>query len=162
MSIASSILPLAAQVQALAAARKNYEERKAELETRRAAFEAEHATLIDQVATLKTALDTVEVTTRGAALDEYARTGERKPHEAVEIKLWDKADYDPAAALHWCRLFMPGLLVLDAKAYDKLLREVSASQTLADVIRDMPGTIIQEPKASLARDLTAYLPEVSS
>jgi hypothetical protein len=146
------------EVQALATARQQYEERKATLDAARAAWEMANRNLLDSVAQLKEDMDTAETTLRERALAVYATTDNKKPHEAVEVKLWDTTTYDEQEALTWARLNMTGLLVLDTSAYDKLLREVRGNKNLTDVLGDMPGHVGGIAKPSVKRDLSAWLP----
>ena len=141
----------------LARARADYDLAKADLDARRAAFDAEHAEQIARVADLKTALEVSEQQIRDAAVRFFDETGDKKPAPGVEIKLWDGVTYDPSAARTWCLVNMPALLVLNAAAYEKLFREVVSSKTLSSVIVGMPGLLITDSKASIARDLSQYL-----
>jgi len=144
---------------ALALARKTLEERKATLDSARAAWEKANRHLIEGVAQLEEDAQNADRELRDAALEVYAANlDNKKPIEGVEIKLWDVMDFDKQQAETWARTNMPALLALDAGAYKKLLKEVAASKTLSSLIT-MPGTIRQEPKVSVAIDLTFYLPD---
>lgn len=148
---------LKTQLTELAAARQEYEQKKAELDALTNAFNDLHAELISKVDELNTVKKTHEETCRNLGLVEYHATGEKKPIDGVEVKLWDVTLFDPIEALQWCRVNMPALLMLNDKAYDKVLRERANSKNLRDALPDMPGQVAEEPKTSLARDLSQYL-----
>jgi len=143
-------------VSLLAASRREFDEAKAKLDAARKLFDEQNAALIAEVSEKKNKAEVVEAELRTMAVSEFATTGEKKPHAAIEVKMFDAVVYDTAAALNWARLFMPGLLALDSRAYEKLLKEVHNSKTLADVIKDMPGEVKEGPKATIARDLSGY------
>lgn len=146
----------------LAETRQRYEQAKTSLDAKRATWEAEHQAEIDAVAAYKIQMERYEQVVRDQALEHFRATGEKKPHTAVEIKMWDEAQYNPAEAAGWCQFQMPALLVLDAKAYEKILRAVRDSKTLSDThLATMPGRVVDQPKVSIARDLSAYLPVLS-
>lgn len=150
---------LKAQLTELAQARQHYNEKKSELDALRAEFETKHADLIAEVSTLSDAQKVAEGTCRDLGLVAYFTTQNKKPVAGVEIKLWDVATFDPLEALQWCRVNMPALLMLNAKTYEKVLRERANSKNLRDALPDMPGSVTEEPKTSLATDLSDYLPK---
>lgn len=151
-----TITDLTAELAALAQARADYDAAKAALDAARAEWEAERQVEFDHVAALKRALETREEAAREAALRLYGETLETRPAEGVEIKLYDTVTVDPDAATAWARTHMPALLVLDMRAYEKVLREVHNSRLLSDLLA-MPGVVVKTPKATLARDLSLYL-----
>ena len=143
----------------LALARQKHDEKKADLDEARAAWEEAHRTLIESERQLRDDAKTADDAFREAALEAYAIDPEnRKPVEGVEVKLWDAINIEASEAETWARANMPALLVLDDKAYKKVLKEVNASKTLSSIIA-MPGMVRQEPKVSVSRDLSAYVPE---
>jgi hypothetical protein len=141
------------KVTELATAKQRQDELQAQYDAAKVAFEATHKQLLDDLAAAKQTTSTLDTEVRELAL----ASGEKKPHDAVEIKTWDECEFDPTEAVNWCRLYMPALLELNTKAYDKVLREVVNSKTLSGILT-MPGKVVEKPKASVARDLTAYLP----
>lgn len=145
------------QLKELAQARQQYTQKKAELDALREQFNEQHAVLIAEVETLSAAQKEADETCRGVGLVEYLRTKNNKPLQGVEIKLWDTATFDPLEALQWCRVNMPALLTLNSKTYEKVLRERANSKNLREALPDMPGHVTEEPKVSLARDLSGYL-----
>lgn len=151
---------LAAKRATLAQARAAHDTKKATLDALRQQFEQQHADLIAEVDTLKEAESAADADLRDEVLKVYAADlDNKKPLPGLEIKLWDVMDFDKAEAEVWARQNMPALLVLDTSAYKKVLKEVAASKVLSSVII-MPGVVRQEPKVSVARDLSAYLPAV--
>lgn len=141
----------------LAEARAKYDAAKAELDAKRIEYETWNAPLIDSVAAHKTALDHAEKLAREAAERHYEDTGESKPAPGVEVKIVEVPVFEPVDAAAWARQYMPGLLTLDEKAYGKVLREVTNSKTLTAVLPAMPGLMVADAKAYIARDLSAYL-----
>lgn len=146
------------QLVLLAATRKAHQEKKAELDALREAFNAQHAELVAEVDRLSGVQKESEETCRNLGLVVFHTTGNKKPFEGVEVKLWDVAAFNATEAEQWCRVNMPALLILNGKAYEKVLRERANSETLKAVLPDMPGDVTEEPKTSLGRDLSQYLP----
>lgn len=143
----------------LAEARAKYDAARAELDAKREAWEAQNFPLVDSVVQLKVALENAEATTRSAVEKHYEDTGESKPAPGVEVKIVEVPVFDTVDAAAWSRQYMPGLLTLDEKAYGKVLREVHNSKTLSAVLPAMPGLMVADAKAYIARDLSAYLLE---
>ena len=52
------------------------------------------------------------------AIAEYNRSGEKKPHPAVEIKIMTEILYDDEEALKYARLHIPNAVKLDAKKFE--------------------------------------------
>lgn len=141
----------------LAGRRQAYEKVKAKVDAKREAWEAENQPLLLSALAHKTALDHAEKLAREAAERHYEDTGESKPAPGVEVKIVEVPVFEPVDAAAWARQYMPGLLTLDEKAYGKVLREVTNSKTLTAVLPAMPGLMVADAKAYLARDLSAYL-----
>jgi hypothetical protein len=148
---------LEALLRELAGRRQAYEKAKAEVDAKREAWEAENQPLLLSALAHKTALEHAEATTRTAVEKHYEDTGESKPAPGVEVKIVEVPVFEPADAAAWARQYMPGLLTLDEKAYGKVLREVTNSKTLTAVLPAMPGLMVADAKAYIARDLSAYL-----
>jgi len=145
-------------IRELAQARQSYEKVKAALDAERAAWEAQHADLIARVTAAKKTVAAAEETVRETARQAYESSdGTKQVHPAVEIKLFEVGIFDDAAAEAWARQHMPGLLVFDARAYEKVLREVKKSKLLAGVFATMPGQVITDAKPTIKRDLSTYL-----
>lgn len=130
---------------------------KAEYEVARAAFEVAHAALITNLDTAKNHRSNLEASLRTSAEAHYEETGEKAPHGAIEIKLYDGVVVEADTARVWCLANMPALLQLDLRAYEKVRREVAGSKLLSDLIA-MPGEIVTTAKATVKADLTLWLP----
>jgi len=143
---------------ALAAARQDYEQKKALLDALRQAWEAEHAAEIEAVTTAKQAMEQADESLREETLRHFAATSEARPIAGLEVKQTEEINLNLEAARQWALTHMPCLLVLDRKAYEMIFREVSGSPTLQKVVPAMPGDILPTPKVFIARDLSAYLP----
>lgn len=52
------------------------------------------------------------------AIAEYNRSGERKPHPAVEVKIMTEVLYDDEEALKYARLHIPNAVKLDTKKFE--------------------------------------------
>jgi len=100
------------------------------------------------LSTAKDDLDDAETLVRQAALDNYAREGTKKPHAAVQIKLYTVLDYDPGEAI---KLALPGTLKLDKKAFEKVAKVMPI-----DFV-----TIGKEPRATVAKDLSRFKSEAA-
>ena len=92
----------------------------------------------------------LEDAVRKAALEEYARSGNKRPHPAISMRINKRLRYDVGAALEYCRKHFDAAVktVLDARVFEK-----AAPSLGLDFV-----TIIEEPQATIASDLTDYLP----
>lgn len=52
------------------------------------------------------------------AIAEYNRTGEKKPHPAVEVKIMTEVLYDDEEALKYARIHIPNAVKLDTKKFE--------------------------------------------
>jgi multidrug efflux pump subunit AcrA (membrane-fusion protein) len=146
----------------LALARKKHEERKTALDAARAAWEEANRALIESEQQLREDVKAADEAFREAALETYAIDPEnKKPVDGIEVKLYDVMDFDKAEADTWARTNMPALLILDEKAYRKILKEVANNKALRNVpvLSTIPGTVRKEPKPNVDRDLSAYIPQ---
>lgn len=92
----------------------------------------------------------LEDAVRQAALEEYTRSGNKHPHPAIVVRVNKRLHYDVGAALKYCREHFDAAVkvVLDTKVFEK------AAQSLGlDFVQ-----ITEEPQATIASDLTDYLP----
>jgi hypothetical protein len=92
-------------------------------------------------------LSTLLMTVKYDALSAYQATGAKQPESGVTIKMYSVLKYDLDTAEDWCRENAPTLLSLDVKRFEK------AAKTLPGA----PVEIEQEPRATIASDLSAYL-----
>jgi len=124
---------------------------------RRAAFDAQHAGLIRDVRDLSEQLALAEAAIKLDAVNHFLRTGEKKPCAGLEVKLFRALDYDASEALAWAKAHPEkGLLALDRKLYEKLLK-LARENDLPDWA-DAPGTLSDDPRAQIAGDLTKVFP----
>lgn len=119
---------------------------KAALDAKVAEFEATIAADRAVYVAAKVAREAAEDQLRLAARAAYDATGERKAEPGAEVKLFDVTRYDDAEALEWAK--GSGMcLTLDKKAFEKV-----AKATALPFV-----TIEQEPRVSLASDLSAVV-----
>lgn len=141
---------------ALAEARRVLAEAKTAHDSAKRAYEESAAAVI---AAYKAA-QAVEKDAKGAldcaAEAYYETTGDKKPIEGVEVKIDTIPTFGHMEARNWCALNMPAMLVLNEDAYAKLLREVKASTVLSALL-NLPGEMIERPKAYISHDMAAYL-----
>lgn len=87
---------------------------------------------------------------RGAALKEYAENGNKRPHSAIAVRINKRLRYDVNAALEYCRKHFDAAVevVLNTKVFEK-----AAPNLDLDFVQ-----VVEEPQATIASDLTPYLP----
>ena len=90
-----------------------------------------------------------ETEVRDQALAAYATTGDKAPHPAVKIKIYTMLDYEPADALDYAREHLPQALEVIKRTFEK------AAKVLELDFVDFT----EEPRATIARDLSEYLPQ---
>jgi len=91
----------------------------------------------------------IETEVRNLALAAYGKTGDKAPHPAVKVKMYTVLDYEDADAFDYAREHLPQALTLNKKVF-----ETAAKSIKLDFV-----VIQQEPRATIARDLSGYLPE---
>lgn len=96
----------------------------------------------------KTAQSELEAEARNRALAAYAETGDKVPHPAVKIKMYMVLEYKDEDAINYARKHLPGALKLDRRVFKNAAKAVAM-----DFV-----AIRQEPRATIARDLSEYLP----
>jgi len=87
---------------------------------------------------------------REAALKEYAENGNKRPHSAIAVRINKRLRYDINAALEYCRKHFDAAVevVLNTKVFEK-----AAPNLDLDFVQ-----VVEEPQATIASDLTPYLP----
>lgn len=87
---------------------------------------------------------------REAALKEYAENGNKRPHSAIAVRINKRLRYDVNAALEYCRKHFDAAVevVLNTKVFEK-----AAPNLDLDFVQ-----VVEEPQATIASDLTPYLP----
>lgn len=94
------------------------------------------------------ALSVAESELKTAVLSVYAETKEKRPIDRVEVKIFKRLEYDSDKVLKWCRDNAPSLLIVNKKPFEKTAEEIKA-----------PVKVIEEPKCTLATDMSIYLKE---
>lgn len=89
---------------------------------------------------------------RDAAVCAFVDTGQKQPVAGVVIKHFTALVYAVDAATNWARANMPTLLALDKVRFEKAARAGILSP-------DAPVSIIDDPRAQIASDLSGYLEE---
>lgn len=89
-----------------------------------------------------------EAEVRKQALAIYLETGDKAPHPAIKVKVYTVLDYEPADALDYAREHLPKALKLDKRAFERAARAIEP-----DFV-----DFTDEPRATIARDLSKYLP----
>ena len=89
-----------------------------------------------------------ETEVRKQALGIYEETGDKHPHPAVPIKMYTVLDYDDGEALDYAREHLSKALKLIKRTFEKAAKVLEL-----DFV-----TIRQEPRATIRRDLSEYLP----
>jgi len=139
---------LMAHVTSLAEARVAAAELQGQVEGLRKAWLTEHAALLEEAKAASGRVTLLEGQTRELATRAYEVTGERKPAPGVSIRLETVVEYDAAAAFEWARSTRL-CLQLDRPGFEAMAK---ANPTICHGVR-----VTQEPKATLARDLTLAL-----
>lgn len=143
----------------LATARAELDAIHDQVEQSRQQWEAQNRDLLDALAAKRLCVEQAENDTRNAAVKAYELTGDKKGVEHVEIKMEQVVEVDPLAAETWLRSNMPAFLRFDPRVYQKVFRETSAVKFLHENLPNMPGEIVEKPKAYIASDLSALLEE---
>lgn len=146
-------LALLAQLRAEVAERRTTAERAAAIvKEKTAAFEASIAEELKAAKAAKDALAVSETAARVQLLAVYEATQEKKPLEGFEVKVGKVLEYDATKAFAWAKASGVCLIPeqLDVDAFTALAK--AAPQTFDFV------TVRDEPKAQLAKDLSAFVP----
>ena len=140
---------IAAQLRALADARRALGLVRGTLDQRRAALNVELRPMLDERDRLARGVGEQEEAVRAAALAYYAATGAAKPTPGVEVRTFAVLDYDDAAALVWAKEKQMALIPeqLDARAFEKI-----ASVTALDFVERR-----EKSRALIATDLDKAL-----
>ena len=128
---------------------------EAQLAEHESAFAAEHAALIRSIKDRKEQIADKTSALKDRAVQAYTETGVKNLHDAVGIRVYKVAQYDTNAARAWAQEKRPDLIVLDAKGYEKVLKSTARDP-------EMPGDVIEDPRATLSGDLSAYAPQTAN
>lgn len=94
----------------------------------------------------------LETTLRNTAIQLFQESGDKKPHPALGVRVRRRARYDPLAAKQYCFQHLPVFLELNDAAFIK--HALAVAETVP-----LPGVeIVEEPEATIAGDLSDYLP----
>lgn len=138
----------AALVGAVAAARRETDMALQAVAAARRTFEEQARPLFLALEAAKATLATAEEALRTATLAAYAAAGSKRPHPTVAVRVQARLHYDREVVTTWCRANLPGALVLDPKTFERV------APTL-----QVPGVVLaEEPQATIAQDLTRWLP----
>jgi hypothetical protein len=96
-------------------------------------------------------LATAQEELKSATLEVFNETGEKKPIDKVEVKIYKKVEYDSLKVEAWCREFSAYLLVLDKKGFEKKAEDFK--------VAGAPVEIKEEAKCLISTDLSMYLTE---
>ena len=83
---------------------------------------------------------------REAALESYQADGNKHPHPTITVKVFTYLLYDEGVALDYCIQHLPSALKMDKTKFEKV----------AKVVQPDFVEIGQEPKPTIARDLSEY------
>jgi len=119
---------------------------KEALDSARTEWEAAHADLIQSYKDAQDAVAQAEECVRTATLAEFERTGSKAPAPCVGVRVMTRLVYDANTALAWAREHDMALS-LDKRAFEKV-----AKASPPEFVE-----IVQEPSATIAVDLSAYL-----
>ena len=95
---------------------------------------------------VKIFVENLEADIKELAKNEYMANGNKKPHDAVQIKLFSVVDIlNETAAREWCFLNFRPALSLDVKKFEKAAKDGSIPAELA--------TVSEEPRVQIATKL---------
>lgn len=143
------------KLEQLAEARNTWEQAKDELDWMldNLKQKPEWIKLAELAESARTQIEILETDLRTATLETYAETGNKKPHSALGVREVTKLEYDADVAVAWCMHRLPAALKLDARMFEKHAKAVSETDPVKIV------KITQQPQATIASDLSAYLAE---
>jgi len=148
-------------LQDLARCRHSVETQKAYIEAIQeeidAAFGARLTVARERLLRAQVKLTDCDQVVRDRAVQTFQQTGDKKPSAAVQIKEYTVLVYDEDVALEFCRTSMPDVLKLDKRLFEKVartLKELPVAKPDLDFV-----TVTVEPRASIASDLSAWLPQ---
>ena len=102
-----------------------------------------------QLQDLRQSIFECEYFVRDTAVEHWSEDGETAPWEGVKVKMYTVVEYDRKEAEQWARVNAPYMLVLNKAAFEK-----AAKVNLTGLVAKLK----KEPRATIARDLSWYLP----
>ena len=135
-------------VRQLAEARKSYDEVKAQADDMMANFKEtpayKEAALLKEKASME--VSNLEESIKQVAMTQYVMYGNKKPHEAVQVKIFSVVEIpDESAAREWSFTNFRPALKLDTKVFEKATKDGSIPAELA--------TVSEEPHVHIATKL---------
>lgn len=97
--------------------------------------------------------ETLEAELREDILENFAATGNKKPHPALSVREVTRLEYDADIARAWCTHKLPKALKLDVRLFEKHAKAIGDTSPIEFV------NITKEPQATIATDLSDYLVE---
>jgi len=137
------------KIKELAMLRKDFEKAKGVFH-----LKMEDVTQSDEAKTfdeLRWKLEMFESEIRKEALKLFTETGEKKPHEAVEIKERTNLVIDEVKAFEYAKYNLPDALTVNRKIFDKVMKALP-EESLPDGVK-----IEKVPSAYISTDLSKFL-----
>lgn len=137
----------------LAIARHNKEKADAAVAATREAVEktpewAAYQAAADSSVLAAQAVAAMDAEMRNVLLNYYQQTGDKRPTPGASIQIHSRLQYDPAAAIEWCRTNAPALIETKlTKNFEKVAEKLGA-----------PVEVVNEARVVLAGNLNGYLP----
>lgn len=143
------------QIAEVARRRAERDEHKARVAALRAQFEADIAPLVEEAQIAAQACSESEEAARQLVVAIYETTGEKKPLEGAAVRVSTKLQYDKEEAFAKAKAMGVAIVpeTLDVKAFEKIAKASPDSFPFVQVV--------EEPSATLASDLSAYLTPVT-
>ena len=98
----------------------------------------------------KAAQSDAEIGVRAIGRNIFRETGDKMPHPAVKIKMYAALDYTDEDAIEYAREHLPKALRLIKRTFEKAAKVLELDFVTAR----------KEPRVTIARDLSEYLPIV--
>ena len=130
-----------------------------EVKAAQQAFALAHADLLSDVAIRAAAVTTAEAELRAVALERFSATEDKAPAPGVSIRIQKRIQYDREQALAWAKakFYAPWSTSIGVAAGVALTLDTKAFEGLAKHDRTVPAQVIDEPQATIAKDLRAAL-----
>ncbi len=144
-------LHLTSKAREVLEARQQRDALKARLKTARERFEARLASFQEQLRELEYEVAMQETMAKDLALEIYERDGNKDVGCGLKVRVVKTVTYDPEAARSWALTSAEDLLTLDAKRFEKGVRD--------GVITSAPAEVVETPQVTIASDLAKALVE---
>lgn len=152
---------------ALTGLREAAERDKTAYDTAFNAWKAEQTLIIEAKDKSKAALDEAETKLRDLMVTYHSETGAVKFHEAIEIRMTPKPEYDATFLKRWLMVEAPtqlalSLITLDTKAVEAWLKERADEQGAINPLEGapaIPALVVKKPVAAILSKGLDKLPE---